>query len=290
VRRTAPARRERPKERTSSLTAVNTIGIIAGISPFRRPDHAHLPTAAQAAASRANGATSRGPSRPRAGPALPSTAPRRSPPRHVQFLAGEDPLLLENLRRGRLRALVPEADEEFAAVGALVLAEWQLIPLDRLPDLAVAARRLPCSAVTRSLRPVAPAVLRLDRRPWRAHFLAARRGGRGLPRVLLRTVPMDGRSSCERPGHRVGLAGWARALRPPSPGPRHGDGGGRCAWRSLPPVPPVGGTRDADRRAERKESLMDDGPSPATAAGARPTVLRPISTIRSRCAASGPSL
>jgi hypothetical protein len=56
------------------------------------------------------------------------------------LLEGEDPLLLENLRRSRLRALVPEDREELAAVEAMVGAEWHLIRLDRLLDLQVAGR------------------------------------------------------------------------------------------------------------------------------------------------------
>jgi hypothetical protein len=99
------------------------------------------PTPAQAAASRTNGAKSRGPvtSEGRARAALNGLPPG---PRllHMQFLQGEDPVLPENLRRSRLRALQPEDADELAAVEAMVRAEWHLIRLDRLLDTQVAGR------------------------------------------------------------------------------------------------------------------------------------------------------
>jgi hypothetical protein len=99
------------------------------------------PTPTRSAASRTNGAKSKGPTTPegRARAALNGLPPG---PRllHVRFLEGEDPVLLENLRRSRLRALQPEDADELAAVEAMVRAEWHLIRLDRLLDTQVAGR------------------------------------------------------------------------------------------------------------------------------------------------------
>jgi hypothetical protein len=99
------------------------------------------PTPDQSATSRTNGARSRGPTTPegRARSALNALPPG---PRllHVRFLEGEDPVLLENLRRSRLRAFQPEDADELAAVEAMVRAEWHLIRLDRLLDTQVAGR------------------------------------------------------------------------------------------------------------------------------------------------------
>jgi hypothetical protein len=99
------------------------------------------PTPAQSATSRANGARSRGPTTPEA---KARSALNGLPPgarlAHMRFLDGEDPLLLENLRRRQLRALVPEDETELDAVEDMVRARHHLVRLDRLLDLQVAGK------------------------------------------------------------------------------------------------------------------------------------------------------
>jgi hypothetical protein len=99
------------------------------------------PTPAQSAASRANGAKSRGPVTPE-GKAKSALNGLRPGPRLVrmEFLQGEDPALLEQLRPGRLRALAPEDEPEQDAIEAMVRAEYHLIRLDRLLDTQVVGK------------------------------------------------------------------------------------------------------------------------------------------------------